>query len=674
MPFLLLIEPSGATKTFDLTSEKVFVGRSADNQIPLEDHKASRRHCVIEPVPEGGWRLRDLESLNGTLLNGDEVNEKVLEDGDRIAIGMTELVFRDAVPHEPPVAAAPTEKVRPVRGPTKAMRRKRDPGGDPPADKDALLSADERIFRIFEVTKRMNAEGQLERLLTIILDTAIELTCSERGFLILLEDGEMKFRLAHTAEGETIDHPELQISHHIASEVLQSKRTVISADAQTDKRFRGAKSVRDLRLLSVLCTPLIFGDELVGALYIDNTYHESVFGERDIELLEVFSAQAAVALNNATTRAELETSHEELKQSHDTIARLNRELEDRVARQTEELNTVREELEESRGQLSLKYDYGNIIGKSAKMQEIFRILDRITDVIVPVVIQGESGTGKELIARSIHFNGPRKDRPFVSENCAAISETLLESELFGYVKGAFTGAQRNKKGLFEVATGGTLFLDEIGDMSADMQKKILRVLQEGEIRPVGGKEKTRIDVRILSATNKDLDELVRQGQFREDLFYRLNVVTIRIPPLRDRREDIIPLVEHFLDNAIREAGCRPKKIREKVLSAFVAYDWPGNVRELENEIRRMVALSVGDIDDEVLSPHIRASSRAQAPAAPAGGAQTLRQVVEQVERKMIRETLGETKWNKTKAAEILGLSRLGLRKKIERYGLEHGGS
>jgi transcriptional regulator with PAS, ATPase and Fis domain len=344
-----------------------------------------------------------------------------------------------------------------------------------------------------------------------------------------------------------------------------------------------------------------------------------------------------------------------------------------VARQTEELDSVKEELLESRGQLSLKYDYGSIVGRSQKMQEIFRILDRITDVTVPVLIQGESGTGKELVARSIHYNGPRKDKPFVSENCAAISETLLESELFGYVRGAFTGAVKDKKGLFEVATGGTLFLDEIGDMSPDMQKKILRVIQESEIRPVGGKEKVRIDARLLSATNRDLADLVRQGTFREDLFYRLNVVSLKIPPLRERREDIPLLVEHCLRNAIREAGTATKRISEKAMSALVAYGWPGNVRELENEIRRMVALTPGDIDENVLSPQIQASSHTRAAVQGRSGNPTLREVVEDVERQMILDVLVQTKWNKTRAAEILGLSRLGLRKKIERYRLEGAG-
>jgi transcriptional regulator with GAF, ATPase, and Fis domain len=668
MPILVVSEPSGKRATYELKGEKVFVGRSAENHILVDDHRSSRRHCVVEPTPDGRWQVRDLKSLNGTQLNGKPVETSILSPGDRISIGETELRFQDEVLKR---EGMPTEVLPAIGAGEKKPPPPRHHRAAPLSTESSRIE-NESLRRLLEITKKMNAEQDLDPLLTVILDSAIDLTCAERGFLILLDEGHMKFQVARTREGGAIEHPELQISHHIASEVLQSKRTVISADAQEDQRFSGAKSVKDLNLRSVCCTPLLFQQRLVGALYIDNTYDRGVFDEGDIDLLEAFSAQASVALNNVRSRREIESKHQELKSSYRTIEVLNRELADRVARQTEELDSVKEELLESRGQLGLKYDYGNIIGRSTRMQEIFRILDRITDVAVPVLIQGDSGTGKELIARSIHYNGPRKDKPFVSENCAAISETLLESELFGYVRGAFTGAQKDKKGLFEVATEGTLFLDEIGDMSPDMQKKILRVIQESEIRPVGGKEKIKIEVRILSATNKDLTELVRQGKFREDLYYRLNVVSLRIPPLRDRREDIPPLVDHFLKNAIKEAGCPPKRISEKARNALVAYDWPGNVRELENEIRRMVALTPGDIDETVLAPQIQNSSHARAAVQAHRANQTLREVVEDVERQMILDVLVQTKWNKTRAADLLGLSRLGLRKKIERYRLEGG--
>ena len=238
------------------------------------------------------------------------------------------------------------------------------------------------------------------------------------------------------------------------------------------------------------------------------------------------------------------------------------------------------------------------------MGTVLRLLDKIVQTDEPVLITGESGTGKELIARAIHSKGPRSTKPFLSENCAALTDTLLESELFGHVRGSFTGADRDKKGLFELADKGTLFLDEVADMSPDMQKKLLRTLQEGEVRPVGGKGVKKVDVRIVSASNKKLENLVRAGEFREDLFYRLRVLTVDLPPLRDRKGDVPLLVEHFL-RLYSAKGRAPKTIEEEVMSTLGGYDWPGNIRELENEVKRMLALSDDVVTLDVLSPAVR---------------------------------------------------------------------
>jgi transcriptional regulator with PAS, ATPase and Fis domain len=237
--------------------------------------------------------------------------------------------------------------------------------------------------------------------------------------------------------------------------------------------------------------------------------------------------------------------------------------------------------------------YTEIIGESPGILRVFRLMDRIADSMVPVLIQGESGTGKELVAAALHRNSFRRDKPFVAENCAAIPETLLESELFGYKKGAFTGADRSKVGLFKVADGGTLFLDEIGDMSLSMQKKLLRVLQDGEVRPVGSNEVFHVDVRIISASNKNLKEMVRSRLYREDLYYRLNTITVTVPPLRDRAEDIPILVEFFVKRIAGEMGCEPVPVSGEAMEALKRYKWPGNIRELENEVRRCMAL-LGD--------------------------------------------------------------------------------
>ncbi len=672
MPFLKITEPSGV-RIVPLKTAPITLGRSSDNTVTLEDQKSSRRHCVVERAPGSGFRVRDLHSLNGTFVNGATVTEHVLRHGDRIEIGQTEILFEMGNPPEmPPAPPSPKAEVRATAskgGDANATRI--EPAPPRPSGEETLESLrqdNENLRKLLAITQKLASELRLEKLLEIIVDTAIRLTDAERGFLVLVERGQLSFQVARNYRQETLPKPEEEISTSITKKVLETGEPVLTADAQADERFRGLESVRDLRLRSVLCVGLRASGEALGVLYIDNHVERGLFEVQDVELLQAFAAQAAIALHNARLVREIERKHEELAESHRKVEELNRELASKVERQTQELLAVKVVQEDLRVQLQTKYNYDKIIGRSPKMQEIFRLLDRITDVSVPVLVQGESGTGKELIARAIHYNGPRKDKPFVSENCAAISETLLESELFGYVRGAFTGADRNKKGLFEIANAGTLFLDEVGDMSPDMQKKLLRVLQEGTLRPVGGKDSISVDVRVVSATNRKLEDLMREGRFREDLYYRLNVVTITVPPLRDRKEDIPLLIERFLDLAT-EAGKKRKSLRADVMAGLMKYDWPGNIRELENEIRKMVALSAADeVDSSVLSPHIRTGGHATGapgavPRAP------LKELVESLERDAIRKVLVETRGNKSAAAKQLGLSRLGLRKKMERYGI-----
>jgi transcriptional regulator with PAS, ATPase and Fis domain len=309
------------------------------------------------------------------------------------------------------------------------------------------------------------------------------------------------------------------------------------------------------------------------------------------------------------------------------------------------------------------------------------ILDKVTDSSVPVLIQGESGTGKELVARALHYNGPRKKARFVSENCAAIPSNLMESEFFGYVRGAFTGANSDKMGLFELADGGTLFLDEIGDMDLDMQTKLLRVLQDGVLRRVGSKEFKRVNVRIVSATNRDLLSIMKEGKFREDLYYRLNVINILLPPLRERSEDVLLLAEHFLKRQAKQSGSSPRELSNEVIDIFTRYPWPGNIREMENEVMRSCALSADVVRPEHLSRNVIEGARA--PAAEAKrpshirdftlAGKSLKELVaaetEQIEREAITEVLVHTRYKKSKAASILGISRPTLDAKIDKYDL-----
>jgi len=334
------------------------------------------------------------------------------------------------------------------------------------------------------------------------------------------------------------------------------------------------------------------------------------------------------------------------------------------------IRSIREELESQREELKLKYDYSNIIGRSRSMQEVFRLMDLVTDSDYPVLICGESGTGKELVARAIHYNGPRGSRRFVSENCAAISETLLESELFGYEKGAFTDAKTRKKGLVELAEGGTLFLDEIGEMGITLQSRLLRVIENKTFRRVGGVQDLRVNTRIVAATNRDLETAIKEKTFRKDLFFRLKVIPIHVPPLRDRREDVPLLVNHFVERFNRELGKKVKPVSRSVMEPLVQYDWPGNVRELKNVIERAMLL---DAETEILLEHLPPEIYAKE-GEHTGTEKTAHvlssffpMTLREVEKIQIERTLKQTNGNKSKAAGILGISRQTLREKLKAF-------
>lgn len=336
-----------------------------------------------------------------------------------------------------------------------------------------------------------------------------------------------------------------------------------------------------------------------------------------------------------------------------------------------EITSRESRIQELNNQLGGRYSYESMIGKSKPMQDLYGLLDKIKGSESTVLIQGENGTGKELIAKAIHFNSPRKDKEFIPINCAAFNDNLLESELFGHVKGSFTGAIKDRKGYFEAANGGTLFMDEIGDISQAMQVKLLRVLQDGTFTPVGGTEPRKVQVRVVAATNRDLKRMVEEGKFRQDLYYRLNVINVTVPPLRDRKEDIVLLSEHFLAKSAKEKQIEPRQITKRALEKLYDYTWPGNIRELENEMERVTVLAGSEsrITPEMLSPRIRDSvEKPKAQGARLSG--KLKDALEELEKDMIREGLRRTGWNKSKLAKELGISRAGLIMKVEKYGLD----
>ncbi len=353
------------------------------------------------------------------------------------------------------------------------------------------------------------------------------------------------------------------------------------------------------------------------------------------------------------------------------LARQNREL----TRQLEELNTkLTQENVLLRRAAGERYQFDRVLGQSPPMQAVFDLLERVAETSATVLLTGETGTGKDLVGRAIHFQGPRREAPFVAQNCGALPESLLESELFGHKRGAFTTAIADKKGLFEVANAGTIFLDEVAEMTPGMQVRLLRVLEDGEIRPLGSSESHRVDVRVIAATNRDLRAAVAEGRFRQDLFYRLNVVNIHLPPLRERREDIPLLVDHFLESSNKRLGKSVEGLTRSAMDLLLAYDWPGNIRELANEIERAIALSgsAHGIDQSMLSDHLRGAVSVRGPrGVDESGIETwdLNRAVDGLKRRMVRAAL-DASGSKSGAAHKLGIPRQSLQKMIKRLGLE----
>ncbi|MEK6706824.1 MAG: sigma-54 dependent transcriptional regulator [Bdellovibrionota bacterium] len=417
---------------------------------------------------------------------------------------------------------------------------------------------------------------------------------------------------------------------------------------------------------------------LVSRVSVENEFLGSVhaysFLEKPVSPEEKAKAKAW-AQESGIPWNQLDAALSKLRILSDSERKYFNEIVDLVAQEIvtfhTEISKREERINALNNQLGNRYSYDSMIGKSKPMQELYSLLDKIKASEATVLVQGENGTGKELIARAIHYNSPRKDSQFVTVNCSAFNENLLDSELFGHVRGSFTGAIRDKKGLFEAANKGTLFLDEIGDMSPTMQVKLLRVLQEGTLTPVGGTEQRKVDVRVVAATNKDLKEMIEMGSFREDLYYRINVINITVPPLRDRKEDIPILVDHFLGRACKEKNLPVKNFAKRGMEKIFDYPWPGNIRELENEIERLVVLS-GDemrIGVDLLSQRIR-NHGDQAKVQGVRVAGKLKDALEELEKTMIREGLRRTNWNKSRLAKELGISRAGLIMKVEKYGLD----
>jgi transcriptional regulator with GAF, ATPase, and Fis domain len=434
---------------------------------------------------------------------------------------------------------------------------------------------------------------------------------------------------------------------------MSERQAICATDAFTQVGDLHA-SVHALGLRSVLAVPLVARGDVLGVVYLDDRVRRGAFGPAELAWVRLVASQAALAIADARDQTLLRRA---VRRAERANARLAAELGAREA----ELATVRAELASAGAET--RYPYDEIAGRSEPMRAMLKLVDRVTASDVPVLLWGESGTGKELVARAIHKNGPRGGRPFVSENCGSVPESLLESTLFGHVKGAFTGASATRAGLFDVADGGTLLLDEIGEMPLTMQTKLLRVLQNGEVRPVGGERSRHVDVRVIGATHRDLEAMVAAGTFREDLFYRLNVVSVRVPPLRERPEDIPLLVNRFV---VKHAAGRTVKVTRGAMDRLTAFPWPGNVRQLENEVRRALVLADERIDVCELSEDVARGGPGAAREAGLG----LKARVDALEMQLVKDALAKTNGNQTRAAEVLGISRFGLQKMMRRLGIK----
>ncbi|EKD42046.1 MAG: hypothetical protein ACD_73C00356G0001, partial [uncultured bacterium] len=456
---------------------------------------------------------------------------------------------------------------------SQALPTPAQPEPEQAGEQEALLQQWENIIKI---NKLLNSEHNLDYLLRLVLNFALELADAESGLVILLnEKNELEVK---AWVNEVLSDELTRFSSSVANECLQKGDVIISADAPIDERFNQTQSIVLNDLKSILCLPLKSRNKITGVLYLDNRYKTDAFKGVNLRILHAYADQVGLALENA----HLIAKYEEVQQK----------LQTKLHETQDELDEVKEILKNEASISMNRYSYEHIIGRSQPMREIFKLLDKITETNLAIFLNGASGTGKELIARAIHYNNPQRcDKRFVAINCGAIPANLMESELFGYKAGSFTGATKDKKGLFEEASGGTLFLDEVADLEPQLQVKLLRVLQEGEVQRIGEVRPIKVDVRIVSASHKSLDDLVGQGKFREDLFYRLCQMKITLPHLAERKEDIPLLVEHFINEYSIENKVSEKiNVQPTLMKAFFAYSWPGNIRELGNCIQVACAL------------------------------------------------------------------------------------
>jgi transcriptional regulator with GAF, ATPase, and Fis domain len=600
MPTLRVFPIVGSPRTIPVHKPVTTLGKALGNDVALQGDGVAEHH--IQVLFDGrDFNLEEVDRNADIKINGKKKRRARLVHGDRLELGSAEVAFSMFSEPMPRASESPAEE---------------NAGPD--------LSS---VQKLHAFSEKLMARGTLDEVLEAMLDDIVELTGGDRGALLLVNDGAAKedrrftVRAARNVRREALSDSTGGISDSIVRQVLDTGRPLIVSDALSDTLFGKSESVVALQLSSVMCVPLLSQGQVVGAIYVGSNRVKHLFERSHLDLLTIFASQASLILQNALLVSALRADKEKLSQ---------------------ELGTKR---------------FGEIIGSCPSMLECFRKLQKVATTDISVLITGETGTGKELLAREIHRRSHREGGPFIIINCGAIPENLIESELFGHVKGAFTGAIASRPGKFQLADGGTLFLDEIGELPLNLQVKLLRALQERVVTRVGDSRPEKVDIRVLAATNRNLEEEIRAGRFREDLYYRLNVVNLTNPPLRDRGEDVIIIAKALLSKFADELKSSVRGFSPAALAAIRRYHWPGNIRELENRIKKALVLC----DNALLSPDdLDLGERAQLPILP------LEKAKEEFQRRYVLEVLERNHGNRTQTARDLGVDPRTIFRYLER--------
>ena len=612
-----------------LTDGEISIGREPSNKLWAADSAMSRRHCTIAIQEDGQFVLCDLGGRNGTRINGERIQKHGLCHQDQISVGNSRLVFllgdegaiEDRNPLELDDTTVEEDVVAALRPEDSAYLQPERVSGQSNVDR---LAAD--LSTVLKIATHIGGIRDEEGLQWQLLGMLFDIAPAQRGAILFFDDAG---GIAKSAAWDRVHGPEVPVR---VSQTLLTKITTERTGLLLDNLKRGvladAYSLQAAGVRSLLSVPLMLGDRVSGVIYLDTRSPESPFDSEHLQLITAIAALISLAWDRVRHLQKLQEENKHLQ---------------------EEINLNHE-----------------LVGDSPRMRVVYELIRRVAATESTVLIQGESGTGKELVARAVHNSSSRADGPFVAVNCAAITETLLESELFGHEKGAFTGAIAQKKGKVELANGGTLFLDEIGEFAVALQAKLLRVLQEREFERVGGTRPMKIDVRFVAATNRGLLQAVEAGTFRRDLYHRLNVVSITLPPLRERAEDIPLLADYFVAKASRKCRMRPKAISPEVQVCLLSYDWPGNVRELEHAMERALVLGSSD---RILPEDLPAEIFESAPGEPSSSS-NFQSVVKEQKKQAVQKAMQQSGGNYIEAAKVLGIHPNSLLRLIRNLNLK----